>query len=657
MRGTQPSRRPYMLQFFRNFFSSKLGVGITLALVGLIALAFAGGDVASSGGFGGIAGGDRVASVGKLRISTSDLERAASNSVEQLREDQPKMNIRTFVAQGGLEQLLDNLIDLTAIRAFGEKHGVFIGSRLVDSEIAKIPAAQGIDGKFDEKAYRAFLAQRGATDEMLRRQIIESMMAKQLLAPAETGTTASQEAILRYAGVLGETRSGMIATLPSAVFAPKTAPGDAEVTAWYAAHKADYILPERRVIRYATFTDAAVKSVPAPTEAEIAALYAKNKALYAASESRTVTQLVLPTEPAAKAIMAELAKGKTLEAAASSKGLAAANLGSLSKEALSAQTSQAIADAAFAADKGRVIGPLKAPLGWTVLRVDAIESKPARSLDQARAELTQALAASKRRAALTDFSARIEDEFDNGASLTDVAKELGLAISETPALLADGSVFGQQGAKAPPQLAKVVGAAFAMEGEKQPQLAEIEPGKTFAIFDVGALSPAAPPPLAEIRAIVANDVQLAKGAAAAKAVAQKIEDAVRKGADLGTTIAGLKLAIPPVQPVSMSRQQFQAMGQQVPPPLSLMFQMAKGKVKLLGAPRARGWFVVQLKDVVPAQIDPRDPRFADLGKSIAQLQGSEFSEELRAAMRGEVGVKRNDNAIRSVRTRLVGTGN
>ena len=53
-----------MFQFFRNFFKTKLGLAISLAFLGLIALAFASADVSSTGTFGGIAGGDRVAVVG-----------------------------------------------------------------------------------------------------------------------------------------------------------------------------------------------------------------------------------------------------------------------------------------------------------------------------------------------------------------------------------------------------------------------------------------------------------------------------------------------------------------------------------------------------------------------------------------------------------------
>ncbi len=643
-----------MLQFFRNFFGSKIGIAITLGFVGLIAIAFATADVASNGSFGGVAGGDRVATVGKSRISTSDLERAAANSVEQLREDDKTLTMKTFIAQGGLDQLLGNLIDLSAVRVFGERHGIQVGDRLVDSEITKIPAAQGPSGKFDEGAYRAFLAQRRITDEQLRRQITEAMMARELLSTAEIGVATPKEALQRYAGIVTEQRVGAIALLPSSAFAPKTPPNEADINAWYASHKNDYMLPERRTIRFATFSDAVLKNVPAPTEAEIKARYDANQAQYAASESRKVTQLVVPTEAAAKAILTELGSGKPLETVAGSKGLAVASLGTLTKQGLSAQTSQALADAAFSATKGAPVGPIKAPLGWTILRIDAIEGKPARSLDQVRPELVAQLATEKRRAALTDFSARIEDEFDNGAALSDVAKELGLTISETPALLSDGNIFGQPGKTVPPQLTKVVSAAFAMEGEKQPQLAEAEPGKTFVIFDVGTLAVSAPAPLNEIKQAVAIDIQMSKGAVAAKAAAQKIEAAARKGTDIGTAVAAIGIALPPVEKVDMARQQIQAMGQRTPPPLSLLFSMPKGSIKLLGAPRNRGWYVVQLKDAIPGKVDVNDPRLADFARSIAQLQSSEFADQLRAAMRNEVGAKRNENAIKAVRDRLQG---
>ncbi|MFN5820589.1 MAG: hypothetical protein ACK44Y_09190, partial [Novosphingobium sp.] len=162
--------------------------------------------------------------------------------------------------------------------------------------------------------------------------------------------------------------------------------------------------------------------------------------------------------------------------------------------------------------------------------------------------------------------------------LTDVAKELGLTLTETAPLLSNGQVFGQDGKTAPAELARVLQTAFAMESEGQPQLAEVDPGKQFLVFDVAQIAVAAPPPLAEVKAQAIAEYQLAKGATAARAAALKIEAAVKKGTDLGAAMAALGLPLPPVDQVNLPREQVQAMGQQTPPPLAMLFALAKGQV-------------------------------------------------------------------------------
>ena len=643
-----------MLQFFRSFTKSKVGIGVTLAFLILIALAFASGDVSSSGNFGGIAGGDRVATVGSKRISTSELSQSTTSAVDNLRQEDPKVSLKSFLAEGGLNQVLEQLLDRTAMAAFGEKHGVIAGDRLIDSEIAKIAAFRGPDGNFSDTLYRQTLQQRGLTDARVREDIAQSLIARQLLSPADYGVSVPREAMLRFAGVVTERRIGGIALLPSASFGSATPPpSEQELASYYAAHRTAYIQPERRTIRYASFTEAALKDAPAPTEAEIVARYNANKAQYSASETRRITQLILPTEAAAQAVLAEVNAGKPLEAAASAKGLSAASIGSVSKAALSGQSSQAVADATFASSGGKIVGPVRSPLGWHLMRVDSVETKSARTLDQVRAELTAQLTEIKRRAAFSDFSAKIEEEFDGGASLTDVAKQMGLTLSETAPLTSDGKVFGSASETAPPVLVRALQTAFAMEGQNEPQLAEIEPGKLFLIFDVNTLIESAPAPLAEIQQAVTIDLQLSKGVVAAQAAAQKIQAQIRKGTDLGAAMASLGMALPPVDRVEMPRAQISGQ-QNVPPPLTLLFAMSKGTVKLLRAPRNRGWYVVQLKDVIPGAVNPADPRLAGLQTELNKVMGIELGAQMRAAIRAEVGVTRNEAAIRSVAKSLVG---
>ncbi len=642
-----------MIQFLRRLISSRMGVGVALAFLVLIALAFAAGDVANLQGGGGSAG-DGVAKVGKQPISAAQVSQAATSAIEDIKRENPRMSMNAFVASGGIEKVLDQLISRVALGVFGQKHHIVASDRLIDSEIAKVPGFKGPDGKFSDAAFKQMLQQRGLTEKLVREDLAQGLIARQLMVPAETGATMPMDLTLRYATLLRESRSGVIGLLPSAAFAPKNPPGDAELQAFYAKNRSKFIRPERRVIRYATFGDAALKNVPAPTEAEVAARYNANKAQYAAQETRRITQLIAPTEAAAKAIADEIAKGKRLEQVATAKGLSAASLGAVSKQALTGQASQAVADASFAASSGALAAPARSALGWHIMRIDGIEKRAERTLDQVRGELTTLLAAEKRRNAVNDFSARLEEEFDNGGNLADAVKELGLTPQLTPAVTADGQVYGSPGASVPPLLARLIQTAFAMEKENQPQLAELEAGKSFAIFDVTAITPSAPAPLAEIKNDVLMLYAMEKGSTGAKAAADKVLAQTKKGADLAAAINSLGTPMPPVQRIDMPRAQLQTFGQQVPPPLQLLFSMAKGTTKLLPAPNNQGWFVVSLKNIVPGKVDPKDPELALAQRELGQLAGNEYTEQLARAIRSEVGVTRNEPALKALRTQLTG---
>ena len=98
--------------------------------------------------------------------------------------------------------------------------------------------------------------------------------------------------------------------------------------------------------------------------------------------------------------------------------------------------------------------------------------------------------------------------------------------------------------------------------------------------------------------------------------------------------------------------EIQAQGQNAPKPEVLMFAMAKGKVRLLAAPRNRGWYVVTVTEVIPGQVSPTDPRLAGLQESLQGAFGGEYTDQLSAAMRGEIGTTRNEEHIIALKKRL-----
>ena len=642
-----------MIKLIRNLISSKAGVAVTLVLLVLIALAFGLSDVANRGSFGGVSGADQVAIVGNEKISTSELSKAATSALNQVRQNNPTATMESFIAAGGLDHALQQAIDTAAFAEFGHKIGLRAGDRLVDSEIAQVAAFKGPNGQFDENAYRAAIAQQGLSDAEVRKEIGQILLARQVSAPVDIGVKMPLSLTKRYASLLQERRQGEFAILTSAAYLPTSAPTDAQLQAYYTAHRTDYLRPERRVIRYAVFSDKELGNVPAPTEAEIKARYDRDHEQYAASEKRKVSMLVLPSQADANAVKAEVAKGKSLDAAASERGLKVSHSDLLKQNELSARESAAVAQAAFSAAKGAIAGPIKGALGYYVVRVDEVQSTPGRSLDQARGDIVKALTAEKRKAALADLGSKVEDEMDGGNSLTEIAKSLNLTIQTTPALTADGRVYGTADQKAPPVLSRALATAFTMD-EGEPQLAEVDPGVTFLAFEVGKIVPSAAAPLNEIKDDVAQAWKKSEGDNAAKQAAQRVLDRLAKGSSLADALKAENKSLPAASKLNLTRQDLSKAGQRVPPALALFFSMAQGTVKRLQAPNSDGWYVVKLDQITPGTVKDGDPSLADAQRELGQIAGNEYGDEFLHAIELDVGVRKHQPAIDAVKNQLTG---
>ncbi|WP_420382817.1 SurA N-terminal domain-containing protein [Novosphingobium sp.] len=642
-----------MLDFIRTLTRSRIGAVVGLVFLILIVLAFAGTDVSGISG-GNLLNGDYVAKVGGTSIAPAELEKTVRASFDSQRQRSPTLSMKAFLAQGAFDEVLTGLIDRAASWEWGRKYGVAISDRLVDSEIAKLAAFQGPDGKFSQEAYNQLLAQRGLTDKLVRDDLAKGQMSRLVFAGANEGAMMPTNVTQVYAALVKEKRTGNLLFIPSAAFAPKTAPTDAQIGTFYKTQIARYNRPERRTIRYAVIDSASLKTVATPSDADIQKRYAANAALYAPAELRSVTQVILPTQAAATAFAAEIKGGKTIEAAAAAKGLSAAKITDATHDKFAIDSSKPVADAVFATAQGQTMVPTKGDLGWVVARIDAVTKKPGKTLDQARAEIATALTAERHKAALTDMATRIGEKVEGGTSLADVAKTYGLTVQTTDPVIADGSQPGKPDAKLPPQLMPLLATAFAMDHEGMPQIAALPGGESFAVYDVGAISGAAPAPLAEIKTQVAADWTRQQGADGAAAAADKVLAALAKITPLDAAGKALGVPLAPVDHLAITREQVASAQGRVPAPVALMFTMTHPGAKKLAAPNQAGWLVLSLASIEPGTIAANDPMVIQASSDLGKATGREYEQQLRTAITHEIGSKRNETAIRTVRGNLVG---
>lgn len=643
-----------MFQFFRNFFKTKLGLAISLAFLGLIALAFASADVSSTGTFGGIAGGDRVAVVGDEKISTSELVSGANNGLQRLRDEQPTATMQAYLREGGLESALDGLINRAALKGYAEKYGIRAGNNLINSEIRMIPAFRGPDGNFSEDTYRQALAQQRITDAQVREDFGLGLLSQQLLLPAGFGVGVPEKLAYRYAQLFKERRKGSIALLPAATFAPTGKADPKVLRAYYDKNRDAFVRPERRTIRYATFDSAALGDRIEPTEAEIAARYKRDAASYAASETRNFTQVIVPTEAAANAIRKRVVAGESFEAVVREAGLRAAPVTDVARDALSSQASPAVAAAYFSSARGGMSEPARSPLGWHVARIDTVDATAARPLAQVRGDIADALREEKRVRGLADLAIEIEEQLDDGATLAEVAKDLDLQLESVGPALADGRLYATPDKAVPEVLRPALSTAFQMD-EEEPEIAPVAGGQTYLVYEVGDIVPAAAAPYAEIEKLVEARWRATEGMKAAQAAADRVMARLRAGKTIAAALAAEKLRVPPAQTIDMTREDLARQRERrIPPPIALMFSMAQGTSKKLDAGGNAGFFVVKLDDIAMDDIAKDDPLIAQARRQMGPLLGNEFAEQLSGAMRQELGVSRNAAAIEAVRKQLAG---
>jgi len=645
-----------MLSFIRRVTHSKLGIVITFLVLGLVALMFGLGDITGMGGSVG-GGAETVVTVGRQKITETELRQRVQNALERARQEQPTIDMVQFVNQGGVDSTLDGSINSLALTRFAEQQGLVASKRLIDGQIASIPAAHGIDGTFSQTAYEQFLGRARLTDRQLRSELLNETMAQHLLLPFVRASQVPAKFALPFASLLLEKRDGQAGFIPTSAMGNGAAPTDAELATFYKRNVARYTVPERRVIRYATVTAESVKAGAVPTEAEIAKAYQAQQAKFRATEKRDLVQLVLPGQAAANALVAAVKAGTPMEQAARAAGLEPNTLKGVEKPAYATANSPEIANAAFAAAKGAVLGPFPTALGYTVVRVDGIEKVEARSLEQARPELLTQLGAEKAAIALTTARDAVDDAVSNNATFDEVIADRKLQAATSAPLTAAGINPDDPASKADPAFAQAVIAAFAAEQGDDPQIVPIGEDGSFAIVSLARIIPAAPRQLAQIRDKVAGDFITDRAQRAARQAAIDVTAKVNKGMSLAQAMTETKLSIPGPQTLPpVARGQLDAARGQVPPALTLLFSMNEKQARMLEAPNKSGWILVYLNHIERASAAGQpaviDRARADISRSI----GGEYIQQFTEAVRRSVGVKKNDKAIGQVRAALTGQG-
>jgi peptidyl-prolyl cis-trans isomerase D len=642
----------FMMSFFRRFAASPLGIGIfAIILIAFVVTLYEG-----KAGFGGdsLGGGGTVASVGGKKIGEAEVRQRVQTQLEAARQQRPDLTMAAFVAAGGVEQTLDQIQNGRTLQLFAENQGMVASKRLVDGQIASIPAFNGPTGKFDRNIFLATLSQRKIPELELRQDFAREILTKALLTPVAGAAQMPVGLVKPYAQLLLETRSGLIGAVPSAAFANLPAPTDAEISSFYSRNIARYTLPERRIVRYALFDRSRFEAQVKPTDADIANFYKTGTANYAAQETRGFTQVIAQTRDQADQLLAKAKGGQSLGEAAKVAGRAPLVVPAGDKASFAKLTSPAVAEAAFAAPKDGFAAVVQSGLGYHVIHVDTIVSTPAKTLAEVRPAIITQLTQQKLDEAASAFVAKLNDEADRGATFDEIAKKYSLTTQTTPALTKEAQDPDQPTYNAIPELSIVMRDAFLAEPDDQSAVATLGSGKSFAFWHLDKVVSAAPRPLAQVRDQVIAEASRDAASAAAKKTADAIVANINRGMPMAQAIAGAGVKLPAPRPAGGKRLDIARAGGKVPPPVALLFTMPEKRAKVLGIADGQGWYIVYLDKIDRSDTALEPGLIQATQQQLSRVISDEYAGQFVNALKAQIGSKRDAAAIDALKRSLVG---
>lgn len=507
------------------------GTWIAKIFIGLLVLSFAVWGIADI--FGGYRFG-ALATVGDVEISEDEFRQAFERERQVLSQRLGRpLTLDQARAIGLDRQVLNRLIGGAAIDGHVRNLGVGISDEAIAAEIRRNPNFQDASGNFSRTIFEQVLRNNGLTEagyvllarRDANRQQVTGALVNEVLVPK-----VLLSAVNRYQN---ETRILRYFLLPKSAIGEIADPSDQAIKEYYEANKASFKAPEYRKVALLIVTPETIGDKVKVTDEEIKRAYEANIGKYRSPEKRRIQQISFPDRESAEAAKKKIEDGTDFLAVAKERGFSEADidLGLVAKSGLG---DAAVADAAFAAEKDQVVGPIVGKLGTFLIRVTAIEPEVVRTLDEVRDEIRAALVKDRAGEVILDIHDVVEDKRAEGSTLAEIAKDNKLEYLEVAAVDRSGNDPAGNAAAEVPAVTGLLPAIF--DSDVGFEADPVQTGDDgFVWFNVEGITPERQKPLEEVRAQV---IAQWKQAELRKALSKRAAEMVEQGRS-GATIEAL----------------------------------------------------------------------------------------------------------------------
>ncbi len=296
-----------MLDFFRNHKRLMMLMLVLVIVPGL--------------GFVGIQGfrnffdeSANVASVNGHKITRAEFDGAMRQQLDQARQFLgAQFDAKMLDTPARRRELLDNLIQQRALADEAQREHLTASDDAVRRTLLADPVVASLrkpDGSIDIDRYKQLLAMQGMTPEQYDERVRYGLAMQQIPESIQSSAFTPKSLAERIGQLAEAQRTVQALVLHASDYASKVQPTDAQLSAYYDAHRADFATPATATIDYVVLSPATLAAGVSPTEADAKKYYDDNLAHYTTAREVRVSQILIASPKTASPADDAKAKAK-----------------------------------------------------------------------------------------------------------------------------------------------------------------------------------------------------------------------------------------------------------------------------------------------------------------------------------------------------------
>jgi peptidyl-prolyl cis-trans isomerase D len=625
-----------MLDFFRNHKRLMMFMLILVVLPGL-------GFVGIQGFRGFFDESMNVASVNGHKITRAEYDDAMRQQLDRARQVLgAQFDTKAFDTPARRKEMLDGLIEQRVLNDETQRLHLTASDDAVRRVLLSDPVISSLknpDGSIDVNRYKELLAMQGMTPDQYDERVRYTLATQQLPGSIQ-GSAFTSKTLAQHLTELSEQQREVqgLAFNPKD-YAAKVQPTDAQLQAYYDAHRTDFTTSATATIQYVMMSPATLAAAIQPSDADLKKYYDDNITHYQTAPQMRASLILVSVAPNASAAdkatakqkadallaqvkahpddFAKIAEQSSQDPASASKG---GDLGYFGPKMMAG--GQAFDDAAFKLKKDEISDVVSTDVGYLILKATDVKPSVTQPFDSVKDAIKKDLT--------TQMAAKqFSDDSDGFTSVVyEKAKSLQPAADKYKLQIQTATVTPQPNPALPPASPlnnpKFLSAVFANDSvQARNNTQAIDVGSnTLIAAHVTDYKPAAVPPLDSIKDAVRQKViEVEADEMAHKDGAAKLAELQKSNATTGFSA-----------PLKVSRNDAQGL---TPAALSAIYKADAQKLPAyVGVDLGNdGYAIYRINAVLPgAPIDPQHLASAQqqIAQAEAQSEMTAYIDALRA---------------------------